>query len=98
MTHSRPLISFRPDSPRVAESYAIRALLNHRLGEPAKGLPDADRAIALHPRSAMALYVRARILEALGRSEEAAAGMRAALAIDPGIKQQFEAMDRAGKP
>ena len=74
--------------------YAIRAMLHQRMGEPAKGLADADRAIELNPRSAMALYVRARIYEALGRSEDAAAGMRAALAIDPRIKEQMEAMER----
>jgi tetratricopeptide (TPR) repeat protein len=88
------VISFRPDSPRVADSYAIRAMLHHRVGEPARGLPDADRAIGLNPRSAMALYIRAKIYEALGRSEEAAAGISAALAIDPGIKEQMERMER----
>lgn len=91
------VISFRPDSPRVAGSYAIRAMLHHRMGEAAKGLPDADRAIALDPRSAMALYVRAKIHETLGRREEAAAGMRAAIAIDPRIGEQMEAMERVGK-
>ena len=91
------VISFRPDSPRVADSYALRAMLLRRLGEPAKGLPDADRAIALNPRSAMALHVRAKIYEALGRSEEAAAGMRAAMAIEPRIAEQMEAMERIGK-
>jgi tetratricopeptide (TPR) repeat protein len=90
------VISFRPDNPRVADSYAIRAMLHRRMGEPAKGLPDADRAVELNPRSAMALYVRAKIYEALGRSEDAAAGMRAALAIDPRFKEQMEAMERAG--
>ena len=90
------VISFRPDNPRVANSYAIRAMLHRRMGEPAKGLPDADRAVELNPRSAMALYVRAKIYEALGRSEDAAAGMRAALAIDPRIREQMEAMERAG--
>ena len=91
------VISFRPDSPRVAGSYAIRAMLHHRMGEAAKGLPDADRAIALDARSAMALYVRAKIHETLGRGDEAAAGMRAALAIDPRIGEQMEAMERVGK-
>src|SRR5437868_332596 len=70
------VISFRPDNPRVADSYAIRAMLHQRMGQPDKGLPDADRAIELNPRSAMALYVRARIYDALGRGEDAAAGMR----------------------
>jgi tetratricopeptide (TPR) repeat protein len=91
------VISFRPDNPRVADSYTIRAMLRHRMGEPAAGLPDADRAIELNPRSAMALYVRARIYETLGRGEEAAAGMRAALAIDPRIREQMEAMERVGR-
>ena len=92
------VISFRPDSPRVAESYAIRALLLLRMGRPAEGLPDADRAIALNARSAMALYIRAKIYEALGRSEDAAAGIRAALQIDPRIAEQMNAMERAGRP
>ena len=91
------VISFRPDSPRVADSYAIRAMLHHRVGEPAKGLPDADRAIGLNPRSAMALYICAKIYEALGRSEEAAAGISAALAIDPAIKDQMEQMERPAR-
>ena len=91
------VISFRPDSPRVASSYAIRAMLLRRMGEPAKALADADKAIALDPRSAMAIYVRAQIWEALGRSEEATAGIRAALAIDPKIGERVEAMERASK-
>ena len=78
----------------MADSYAIRAMLLNRMGEAAKGLPDADRAIEFNPRSAMALYVRARIYEALGRSDEAAAGTRAALAIDPRIKERMDAMAR----
>jgi len=92
------VISFRPDSPRVADSYAIRAVLLQRMGRPAEGLPDADRAIALNARSAMALYIRAKIYEALGRSEDAAAGIRAALQIDPRIGEQMNAMERAGRP
>ena len=92
------VISFRPNDPRVADSYAIRAMLLRRMGEPAKGLSDADRAIELAPRSALALYIRARIYEALGRNEEAAAGTRAALAIDPNVGEEMEAMERIGKP
>lgn len=91
------VISFRPDSPRVAESYAIRAMLQHRMGQQAKGLEDADRAVALNARSAMALYIRARIYEALGRNEDAAAGMSAALAIDPKIKEQMQVMEQLGR-
>jgi tetratricopeptide (TPR) repeat protein len=91
------VISFRPDSPRVADSYAIRAMLLRRMGEPARGLADADRSIELVPRSALALFVRAKIYETLGRKEEAAADLRAALAIDPTIGDQIEVMERAGK-
>jgi tetratricopeptide (TPR) repeat protein len=88
------VISFRPNDPRVAASYAIRATLLRRMGEPAKGLVDADRAVELAPRSAMALYVRARMYDALGRMEEAEADKRAALAIDPNIGSSMEAMER----
>jgi tetratricopeptide (TPR) repeat protein len=90
------VISFRPDSPRVADSYTIRAMLLRRTGDPAKGLSDADKAIHLNPRSAMALYVRAQIHQALGRTEEAAADKRAALTIDPRIAEQMDAMERVG--
>ena len=31
------VISFRPDSPRVASSYAIRAMLHHRIGDARQG-------------------------------------------------------------
>jgi len=92
------VISFRPDSPRVADPYAIRAMLQHRMGRSAEALLDADRAVALNGRSAMALYIRARIYETLGRTEDAAAGIRAALQIDPRIKEQIEAMERTGRP
>jgi tetratricopeptide (TPR) repeat protein len=91
------VISFRPDSPRVADSYAIRAMLLRRMGEPTRGLADADRSIELVPRSALALFVRAKIYEALGRKEEAAVDLRAALAIDPTISDQVEIMERTGK-
>jgi tetratricopeptide (TPR) repeat protein len=91
------VISFRPDSPRVADSYALRAMLLRRMGEPAGGLVDADRSIELDPRSAMALYIRAKIYEALGRNEEAAAGLRAALEIDTTIGDQMETMEKVTK-
>jgi tetratricopeptide (TPR) repeat protein len=92
------VISFRPNNPRIADSYAIRAMLLNRMGNPVKALPDADRAVELAPRSALALYVRARIYEALGRNEEADAGKRAALGIDANIADEMEAMERIGKP
>jgi tetratricopeptide (TPR) repeat protein len=92
------VISFRPNNPRVADSYAIRAMLLNRMGNSAKALLDADRAVELARRSALALYVRARIYEALGRNEEAAAGKRAALAIDANVADEIEAMERVGKP
>ena len=68
-------------------------MLHHRMRDPTTGLPDAYRAIELNPRSAMALYIRAEIFAALGRNEEAAAGMRAALAIDARIKDQMDAFE-----
>jgi tetratricopeptide (TPR) repeat protein len=92
------VISFRPNNPRVADSYAIRAVLLNRMGNPVKALPDADRAVELAPRSALALYVRARIYDALGRTEEADAGKRTALAIDANIADEIEALERIGKP
>jgi hypothetical protein len=72
-------------------------MLHQRMGEPAKGLPDADRAIELNPRSAMALYVRARIYEALGRRRGFSRRTCAPpVAIDPRIKERMDAMERIG--
>jgi Tfp pilus assembly protein PilF len=68
------------------------------MGEPGKGLEDANRAVELAPGSAMALYIRARMYGALGRMEEAEADKRAALAIDPNIGNEMEAVERIGKP
>ena len=36
-------------------------------------------------------------IASVGRSQEAAAGMRAALALDPRIKERMDAMERIGK-
>jgi tetratricopeptide (TPR) repeat protein len=91
------VISFRPDSPRVADSYAIRAMVHLRMGQPAQGLPDADRAIELTPRSSLGHYVRAKACEALGRDEEAVAARRTALEINPKIVEQMEEIEQWGK-
>ena len=60
-------------------------MVHLRMGQPAQGLPDADRAIELRPRSSLGHYVRAKSLEALGRGEDAAAAKRTALELDPKI-------------
>jgi len=87
------VISFRPDSPRVADAYALRGMVHYRMGQPAKGLPDADRSLELRARSALALYVRARIYEALGRKDDAEAGFRAAAEIDPKVKEWMTGLE-----
>ena len=91
------VISFRPDSPRVAYAYAMRAMLQRRIGDPTKGLADANRSIELDGHSAMSLYIRAKIYELLNRKDEAAADLRAALVIDPNIGKEMEQMEQIGR-
>ncbi len=68
--------------------YENNPILRHAIymashGDPAATLVELDRGLALSPRSAGGLRVKAALLERLGRRAEAAAVCREAIGIDP---------------
>jgi len=76
-------IASRPDSHAFAYMYVARAMVYGKMRQPARGLPDADRAIELDPKFGEAYFVRGQLHEALGRRQEAIADFRRALALEP---------------
>lgn len=91
------VIAFRPDSPRVAYAYAMRAMVYSKMGQAADGLPDANRAVELTPNDGFIYFTRAQIFEALARKDEAIADYRKALELRPQAKNEIqEALKRLG--
>jgi tetratricopeptide (TPR) repeat protein len=75
-------------------AYGNRAWAYHLKGEDAKGLRDADMALQLEPENADVLETRAEIHEKLGQRDKAIADYRAALKIDPAMKQAQDGLGR----
>jgi Tfp pilus assembly protein PilF len=69
-------------------------------GQAAKGLSDVDQALSLDPNSAYGHNVRAYILVALGRRNEAVAEYKKALAIEPGLQESVQGLQalQRGRP
>jgi tetratricopeptide (TPR) repeat protein len=82
--------------PDFFDAYYNRALTYYYAAKPAAGLPDIDKALSLRPKDVDVIESRAMILERLGRTQEAVAGYRAALALDPSAKVSREALNRLG--
>jgi tetratricopeptide (TPR) repeat protein len=59
-------------------------------------LPDAEKSLALRPNDAATLGIRGHIFEALGRREEAIADFRRALANNPDMQENKDALKRLG--
>lgn len=70
------------------------ASLKLRSGDPGGALPWLHRLAASKPHRARALNGIGQALEALGRSEEAAAFYRDALRSDPGFSEAAENLSR----
>jgi len=66
------------------------------MGNDAKALPDANKAIGLAPTDANAYETRAEIHEKLGQREEAIADYRKSLSLDPKQKLAQDALKRLG--
>ena len=73
----------RASNPGYAYVYMNISVLEAREGHLDAALHAADEAVRLNPGLAPAHYYRGRVLEKLGRTEEAAAAYGQALAIDP---------------
>jgi TolB-like protein/rhodanese-related sulfurtransferase/Flp pilus assembly protein TadD len=67
----------------TADAYALSAEINARMGNHEQALSDIDRAIALGPSVADNTIVKARILNAVGRAEEAEDLTLQAMRLDP---------------
>jgi tetratricopeptide (TPR) repeat protein len=80
-----------PDTP---SDFSERARLYLLARQPAKGLPDAESSLELQPGVPAVLDIRGRLLEALGRREEAIADFRRALAKRPDLRTSSEALKR----
>lgn len=79
----------------LAMAYNNRAWAYHVKGEDAKGLPDAEQAVALEP-IASRLDTRAEIYEKLGRRDQAIADYRAALKLDQNYAAAINGLKRLG--
>ena len=86
--------------PRYAKALVGRAQANLKKGQPEKGLPDIDQALSLDPNSAYVHNIKADILAALGRRNEAIAAYKKALAIAPDLQESVQGLKalQRGKP
>jgi len=71
------------DAPRHGPSYYFLAMLLHRMDRETEALAQADAAAALMPDDASVAALRADVLLALDRVDDAAQAARRSLAIDP---------------
>jgi len=68
--------------PKSARAYFDRARLKRQEQDPAKALPDFNKAIALDPKSEARFY-RAKLLQRLGRDKEAIVDFNQNIAVSP---------------
>ena len=75
-------------APRYAEGWNTRATLLFFMGRLDRSLADIERTLALEPRHFGALAGRALIHIRRGERAQAAASIRAAMAIDPYLRER----------
>ncbi len=81
-------------NPKLAEAYYHRATAFLRLGEKEQAGDDVGKAIELVPNYAEAFKLRAELAEANGKTDEAIADYKSALASDPFIDGVPETLKR----
>ena len=72
--------------PQNAQAYNNRAWSLYKIGDPKKGLADAEKAVELKKDSAAAWDTLGTIYEALGQRDKAVEAYQTAIKVDP--KQQ----------
>ena len=82
-------------SHTLGMAYRNRAWAYHKIGEDAKGLADAERAVATEP-TARSFEIRADIRDKLGQRDKAIADYRAALKLEPSGAIARDSLKRLG--
>jgi tetratricopeptide (TPR) repeat protein len=75
-------------------AYNNRAWAYHALGKDQDGLRDVNMALILAPKNAPVIETRAEIEEKLGKRDQAIADYRAALKLDPKMKEASDGLTR----
>ncbi len=84
-------------APRVPLSYAYRALMYKKLGQPELGEAEVGKALVLGENDALVHWAKGEIDEALSRTEQAIAAYRRALTIDPTLQNAIYGLKRLGE-
>lgn len=82
--------------PKTPWDFSEHARLHLLSGQAAEGLPFAEISLEIQPDVPAVLDIRGRLLEALGRREEAIADLRRALAKRPDLRTSREGLKRLG--
>lgn len=82
--------------PTNAFDHNVRAWANCLAGRFAEGLPDVEEALRRLPNDPSLLHTRARLLEGLGRVDDAVADYRLALRFDPDHPEARAELKRLG--
>lgn len=79
--------------PEQADALHLFGLLHGQKGRIAQAIALVDQALRLRPERVTFHVNRARLADAAGRKEEAARGIRQALALDPAAAEAWELME-----
>jgi tetratricopeptide (TPR) repeat protein len=82
-------------APQVAAVYSNRSSTYQHAGEMDNALRDINKAISLSPRGYY-YFARGKMLDSLGRTEEAIADYRSALRLEPNHKAYEDRLRRLG--
>lgn len=80
--------------PKTVADFNGRGWYNLKIGAPAIGLLEVDKALAMDPKHAPSRDTRGQILETMGRTAEAVDELRVALSLAPFMKASKDALAR----
>jgi tetratricopeptide (TPR) repeat protein len=88
--------SFIALRPKDADAYNNRAWAYYSMGDAARALDDANKALTIRPFDPDLLDTRGHVLEFIGRRDEAAADYQNALRFNPGLQGSRDGLKRLG--